>query len=174
MQVGRGDARGVGDGVDLRLVAPVAANMRDGAAHDVVVRGRRRKRCELGEAVGRQVVLLLMAVMCHAPHLSGYPGDARPPDFWLMSNTRPRRAAAGFDQRVRRARSRNRPFRRGRESSRSSVACRATPGTAGRCRIPPFDLVELDPERVEHPFAHAAAMADLAHGQCRGVTVTSS
>ncbi len=40
MQLGRRHARGFGDLLDLRLVAPVAADMRDGAAHDVVV-GRR-------------------------------------------------------------------------------------------------------------------------------------
>ena len=40
MQIGGRDTGGIGDDVDLRLVAPIAANMRNGAAHGVVVRRR--------------------------------------------------------------------------------------------------------------------------------------
>ena len=57
MQFGRGYAGGVRDDLDFGLRAPVSANMRDGAAHDVVVRGRRRKRREFGETVGHGVFL---------------------------------------------------------------------------------------------------------------------
>src|SRR5262245_30964479 len=53
MQVGRGYAGRMSDRVDLRLGSPVPANMRDRAAHNVVVRGRSRKRRELGETIGQ-------------------------------------------------------------------------------------------------------------------------
>src|SRR5262245_36800985 len=55
MQVGCGYPGCVRDDVDFRLGAPVAADMCDGAAHDVVIRGRCRKRGEFGEAVGHDV-----------------------------------------------------------------------------------------------------------------------
>ena len=41
MQFGRRDLGGFGDGLDIRLVAPIAADMGDGAAHDVVIVGAR-------------------------------------------------------------------------------------------------------------------------------------
>ena len=53
MQIGGVDAGGVGDGLDLRLRAPIAADMGDGAAHDVVIRRRGRQRGEFGEAIGQ-------------------------------------------------------------------------------------------------------------------------
>ena len=52
MQVGGGDAGGFGDDVDFRLRAPVAADMRDGAAHHVIIGGGGRQRREVGEAGG--------------------------------------------------------------------------------------------------------------------------
>ena len=54
MQLGRRDAGGFGDLLDLRLLAPVAADMGDGAAHDVVVGGGGVERREVGNAVGRE------------------------------------------------------------------------------------------------------------------------
>ena len=53
MQIGRRDAGGIGDDVDFGLRAPVAADMGDGAADDVVVGRRGRERRELGEAIGQ-------------------------------------------------------------------------------------------------------------------------
>ena len=44
MQFGWGDASGFGDGLDLGLLAPVAADVADGAAHHVVVGGGCRER----------------------------------------------------------------------------------------------------------------------------------
>ena len=44
MQVGGGHAGRVGDLLDFGLRAPIAADVGDGAAHDVVVRRRGRKR----------------------------------------------------------------------------------------------------------------------------------
>ena len=52
MQLGRGDARGLGDGLDLGLLAPVAADMADGAAHHVVVGGRIGERGQVGQSIG--------------------------------------------------------------------------------------------------------------------------
>ena len=57
MQIGGADAGGFGDGVDLGLRAPMAADMGDGAAHDVVVGRRGGERGEVGEAVGQGRVL---------------------------------------------------------------------------------------------------------------------
>ena len=54
MQFGRRDAGGFGDLFDLRLVAPMAADVGDGAAHDVVVGGGRVERLEVGNAIGRE------------------------------------------------------------------------------------------------------------------------
>ena len=54
MQFGRRDAGGVGDGLDLGLLAPVAADMADGAAHHVVVGGGSGERGRVGDTVGRQ------------------------------------------------------------------------------------------------------------------------
>ena len=52
MQIGGGDAGGVGDGFDLGLRAPIAADMGDGAAHDVII-GRRGRRAGRGRESGR-------------------------------------------------------------------------------------------------------------------------
>ena len=52
MQFGRRDAGGFGDGFDLGLLAPMAADMADGAAHDVVIGGRRGQRHRVLDAIG--------------------------------------------------------------------------------------------------------------------------
>ncbi len=52
MQVGGADACGRRDIGDVGLRAPVAADMGDGAAHDVIVRGRVGERREVGDAIG--------------------------------------------------------------------------------------------------------------------------
>src|SRR4029078_11078774 len=51
MQVGRGNVRCARNDIDFGLGAPVSADMGDGATHDVVVRGRCRKRCDATEAL---------------------------------------------------------------------------------------------------------------------------
>ena len=79
MQIGGGDAGGVGDGVDLGLRAPVAADMRDGAAHDVVIGRRCRQRREAGETVGDG---RFGKGHGHDQYL-GRGGGTQPPDFWL-------------------------------------------------------------------------------------------
>ena len=62
MQLGRRDAGGFGDLIDLRLGAPVAFDVSDGAAHDVVVGGggdsgaRSEKRS--GESMAFSIMLL--------------------------------------------------------------------------------------------------------------------
>ena len=53
MQLGRGDAGGVRDLLDLGLLAPLLRNEADGAAHDVVVARCGVQRLE-GNAVGRE------------------------------------------------------------------------------------------------------------------------
>ena len=53
VQISRRYTGCVCDDIDLRLGAPVSADMRNCTANDVVVRSRGRKRCELGEAVGQ-------------------------------------------------------------------------------------------------------------------------
>src|SRR5262249_54513673 len=55
MQVGCGNAGRIRDDVDFGLGTPVSTDMGDGAAHDIVIRRRRRKRCKLAEAVGHGV-----------------------------------------------------------------------------------------------------------------------
>ena len=66
MQLGRRDAGGVGDGVDLGLRAPVAADMGDGAAHDVVIgRGGRQLR-QVRMAAGKRQVGAVMVSCGHA------------------------------------------------------------------------------------------------------------
>ena len=54
MQFGRRDARSFRDGVDIRLFAPIAADMGDGAPDHVVVIGRTGKFRGVGIAVGGQ------------------------------------------------------------------------------------------------------------------------
>ncbi len=54
VQLGRGDAGRFGDGLDLGLLAPMVADMADGAAHHVVIGRGGVKRCEIGDAIGRQ------------------------------------------------------------------------------------------------------------------------
>ena len=54
MQLGRRDAGGFRDGVDLRLGAPVLGDVGDGAAHDVVVGRCIGERRKVGNAVGRE------------------------------------------------------------------------------------------------------------------------
>ena len=39
--------------LDFRLIAPMAANMADGAAHHVIVGGRFMEQGEIGDTVGR-------------------------------------------------------------------------------------------------------------------------
>ena len=62
MQFGRRDAGGFGDLLDLRLLAPVAADVGDGAAHDVVVGGGgasgARSGIRSGESMAVSIVLL--------------------------------------------------------------------------------------------------------------------
>ena len=57
MQFGRRHAGRFGNGLDLGLLAPVAADMTDGAAHDVVIFGglaqRNRIALGLGDPIGR-------------------------------------------------------------------------------------------------------------------------
>ena len=52
MQLGGCDAGRFGDRLDLGLLAPMPADMRDGAAHDVVVVGGGLERAGIGNAVG--------------------------------------------------------------------------------------------------------------------------
>ena len=52
MQLGRGDARRFGNGFDLGLLAPVLADIADGAAHHVVIGGGVIERREIGNAIG--------------------------------------------------------------------------------------------------------------------------
>ena len=52
MQFGRRDAGGFGDGLDLGLLAPVAADMADGLAHHVVVGGRGGERHRVQDTIG--------------------------------------------------------------------------------------------------------------------------
>ncbi len=52
MQFRRRDAGGFGDGFDLGLLAPMAADMADGAAHHVVIGGGRGKRHRVLDAIG--------------------------------------------------------------------------------------------------------------------------
>src|SRR4051794_33499019 len=54
MQLGGRHTRGFGDLFDLRLIAPVAADVRDGAADDVIVGRGRGGRLEAGDTVGRE------------------------------------------------------------------------------------------------------------------------
>jgi hypothetical protein len=79
MQIGRGNAGGFGDGLDLGLRAPMAADMGDGAAHDIVI-GRRRKRCEFCEAVGHGV-----SCQFHVAIASGL-SDATTHPIWLFEH----------------------------------------------------------------------------------------
>ena len=52
MQFGRRDARRLGDGLDFRLLAPMAADMADGAAHHVVIGGGSGQRHWVDDAIG--------------------------------------------------------------------------------------------------------------------------
>ena len=52
MQFGRRDAGGLGDGFDFGLLAPMAADMADGAAHHVVIGGRSSQRHRVVDAIG--------------------------------------------------------------------------------------------------------------------------
>ena len=52
MQLGRGDAGGLGDGLDFGLLAPMAADMADGAAHHVIIGGGFGEVLRIGNAVG--------------------------------------------------------------------------------------------------------------------------
>ncbi len=52
MQFGRRDAGGFRNGFDLGLLAPMAADMADGAAHHVVIGGRRGERHRVLDAIG--------------------------------------------------------------------------------------------------------------------------
>ena len=52
VQLGRRDAGGFGDGVDFGLLAPVLADVADGAAHHVVIGGGGIERREVGNAIG--------------------------------------------------------------------------------------------------------------------------
>ena len=53
MQRGRGDAGGVRDGLDFGLLAPVIADIADGAAHHLVISGGLVEFPGLGDTVGR-------------------------------------------------------------------------------------------------------------------------
>src|SRR5450631_3275931 len=53
MQIGGGNARGFRDGADRGLRAPMAADMGDGAAHDVVIGRRGGERGGARKAVGK-------------------------------------------------------------------------------------------------------------------------
>ena len=52
MQFGRRNAGGLRDGFDLGLLAPMAADMADGAAHNVVIGRRSRQRHRVLDAFG--------------------------------------------------------------------------------------------------------------------------
>ena len=52
MQLGRGDAGRVRDGVDIGLLAPMLGNVGDGAPHDVVVGSRNGERRQIRNAIG--------------------------------------------------------------------------------------------------------------------------
>ena len=71
MQFGRRDAGGIGDGFDFGLRAPIAADMGDGAAHDVVIggrglqprrSGRRLAKVIVGSAVMVSIVIVIAAI----------------------------------------------------------------------------------------------------------------
>ena len=54
MQLGGADASGFRDLIDLRLLAPMATDVSDGAAHHAVVGGRGAERSKVGYPVGRK------------------------------------------------------------------------------------------------------------------------
>ena len=60
MQLGRGDADGVRDLLDLGLLAPVLRDEADGAADDVVVAGGRVQRREVGTRSGESMVFSII------------------------------------------------------------------------------------------------------------------
>ena len=141
MQVGRRDAGGVGDRLDLGLRAPIAADMGDGAAHHVVIGRRGGQRGEAWEVLGD-------SRFCqghgHDQYL-GRGGGRNHPISGLLSlpaervriKKSPFSSPRAWPRRGHgRAPARNSPSRPARGNWRSPVACRATPGTAARCRIP--------------------------------------
>ena len=54
MEIGGGYAGRFRNRLDLRLRLPIAADMGDGAAHDVIIGGGVGERAEVGNAVGRE------------------------------------------------------------------------------------------------------------------------
>ena len=62
MQLGRGDAGGFGDGFDLGLVAPMIADVSDGAAHDA--RSRRRRAASGVRSGMRSGESMAVSIIC--------------------------------------------------------------------------------------------------------------
>ena len=133
MQLGRRDAGGLGDGLDFGLLAPMAADMADGAAHHVVIGGGFGQKRRVGNAVGRQHGCLhhLFPIYAAAGRqttrfLRRFP-PIRAPFLSARAWPRPTRSTA---------RGRNFPSRPARDKRQSAAAGHARRGTAARCRIP--------------------------------------
>ncbi len=96
MQLRRRNAGGVGDGFDLGLGAPVAADMSDGAADDVVILRGGRQFGELAEAAAeRRLCAVRVGGVCvHAVYLNQSGGANHP----LSETQGKRRASPGLSQ----------------------------------------------------------------------------
>ena len=166
VQLGRRDAGGFGDLLDLRLRAPVASDVSDGAAHDVVVGGggwtaAPRSEMRSGES---------MACLHHVALHLGRQQARNPPDFWPASTTTVRRRRRAWPRRARADSACGEAFLflRRRESPRSGACGRARPGTAAHAEFLVRLAIELRPERIERPFRTSPRWLTLRSRQLRG------
>ena len=83
VQLGRRDAGRFGDGLDLGLLAPMAADMADGAAHHLVIGGGSGERHRGVASVGsgmRSGDSMGASIMCSRSRLLL---STKPPDFCI-------------------------------------------------------------------------------------------
>src|SRR5262249_39556974 len=158
VQLGRGDASHFRDRLDRRLLAPVLADVRDGAAHDVIIGCGGAEPCQVRPAFGREHEFL------HHCSPSRAASPPSPPDSCgKLFEHRPGWPATGLRQGARKRKRKALLF------ARSEKACDRQPPPV-RHQEQPLDAkllvfipVESDPERIEGPFPHPAVMGHLAH-----------
>ena len=129
VQLGRRDAGGFGDLFDLRLRAPVAADVSDGAAHDVVIGGGGGQRHGIGYSFGREHGGLHHVAL----HLGRQGRQAHPISDPKRS---PVSARAGPRPAPSTARRQSFPAPSARGSRRPETCARATPETISAGRTP--------------------------------------
>ena len=176
VQFGRRHACGFGDGVDLGLLAPMAAD--DGRWRGARRRNRRlAQRSSCSGSVTRSGDSMGASIICSRSRRGG---RGKPPDFCReqrqrpLFHHRPGRPALGFAQGVRQRCCETRLLARAQEGGDRQPAAARHQEQPLDAEFLMRDALEPHPQRIERPLAHPPRWLTCRTVNSDAVTVTSS